>query len=162
MCCLIFYFQLHKHVVYLVDSLWDCCGALLKDWPAFTSVLLQDTLHSSGRCGECVTGDLKRVALAKSDHFLMENRFGADKNVICQFFVRFYRRVCFCACTPRSYSGRTGCTGGGPGGICASDLRGTGSGRKDWSQEGQNSSMSVKETALLSLNYTRIVSGCFR
>ncbi|CAJ1079792.1 cohesin subunit SA-2 isoform X2 [Xyrichtys novacula] len=34
--------QLHKHVVYLVDSLWDCGGALLKDWPALTSVLLQD------------------------------------------------------------------------------------------------------------------------
>uniref|UniRef100_UPI0037E7FB19 cohesin subunit SA-2 n=1 Tax=Semicossyphus pulcher TaxID=241346 RepID=UPI0037E7FB19 len=34
--------QLHKHVVYLVDSLWDCGGALLKDWPALTSVLLQE------------------------------------------------------------------------------------------------------------------------
>uniref|UniRef100_A0A3Q3N2W7 Cohesin subunit SA n=1 Tax=Labrus bergylta TaxID=56723 RepID=A0A3Q3N2W7_9LABR len=34
--------QLHKHVVYLVDSLWDCGGALLKDWPALTSLLLQD------------------------------------------------------------------------------------------------------------------------
>ncbi|XP_076602626.1 cohesin subunit SA-2 [Chaetodon auriga] len=34
--------ELHKHVVYLVDSLWDCGGALLKDWPALTSVLLQD------------------------------------------------------------------------------------------------------------------------
>ncbi|KAM9347320.1 cohesin subunit SA-2 [Symphorus nematophorus] len=34
--------ELHKHVVYLVDSLWDCGGALLKDWPTLTSVLLQD------------------------------------------------------------------------------------------------------------------------
>lgn len=161
MCCLIFYFQLHKHVVYLVDSLWDCGGALLKDWPAFTSVLLQDTSHSSGRCDECVTGDLKRLALAKSDQFLMANHLGANKNVIFQF-LGFHRRVCFCACTLRSYSGTTGCTGGGPGGICASGLRGTSSSRKDWSKEGQNSSMFVKEAALLSLNHTRIVSGCFR
>uniref|UniRef100_A0A3Q3Q2R3 Cohesin subunit SA n=1 Tax=Monopterus albus TaxID=43700 RepID=A0A3Q3Q2R3_MONAL len=35
--------KLHKHVVYLVDSLWDCGGALLKDWPALTSILLQDS-----------------------------------------------------------------------------------------------------------------------
>lgn len=34
--------QLHRHVVYLVDSLWDCGGALLKDWSTLTSVLLQD------------------------------------------------------------------------------------------------------------------------
>lgn len=149
MCCLIFCFQLHKHVVYLVDSLWDCGGALLKDWPAFTSVLLQDTLHSSGRYDDCVTGDLKRLALAKSE---------------CYFsvFLRFHRRVCFCACTLRSYSGTTGCTGGGPGGICASSLRGTGSGRKDRSKEGQNSSMFAKKSALLPLNHTRIVSGCSR
>ncbi|KAM6978191.1 cohesin subunit SA-2 [Tautogolabrus adspersus] len=41
--------QLHKHVVYLVDSLWDCGGALLKDWPALTSLLLQDPpSHSQG------------------------------------------------------------------------------------------------------------------
>ncbi|XP_026152212.1 cohesin subunit SA-2 isoform X2 [Mastacembelus armatus] len=35
--------ELHKHVVYLVDSLWDCGGALLKDWPTLTSILLQDS-----------------------------------------------------------------------------------------------------------------------
>lgn len=29
-------------MVYLVDSLWDCSGALLKDWPTITSLLLQD------------------------------------------------------------------------------------------------------------------------
>uniref|UniRef100_A0A8C4EQF9 Cohesin subunit SA n=1 Tax=Dicentrarchus labrax TaxID=13489 RepID=A0A8C4EQF9_DICLA len=41
--------ELHKHVVYLVDSLWDCGGALLKDWPALTSVLLEDpSSHSPG------------------------------------------------------------------------------------------------------------------
>ncbi|KAM8855582.1 cohesin subunit SA-2 isoform 2-T4 [Spinachia spinachia] len=33
--------ELHSHVVYLVDSLWDSGGALLKDWPTLTSILLQ-------------------------------------------------------------------------------------------------------------------------
>ncbi|GAA6224102.1 cohesin subunit SA-2-like [Lates japonicus] len=41
--------ELHKHVVYLVDSLWDCGGALLKDWATLTSILLQDpSSHSPG------------------------------------------------------------------------------------------------------------------
>ncbi|XP_076011271.1 cohesin subunit SA-2 isoform X2 [Genypterus blacodes] len=41
--------ELHTHVVYLVDSLWDCGGALLKDWPTLTSILLQDpTSQSTG------------------------------------------------------------------------------------------------------------------
>lgn len=35
--------ELHKHVVYLVDSLWDCGGSLLKDWPTFTTALLQNS-----------------------------------------------------------------------------------------------------------------------
>ncbi|XP_078480899.1 cohesin subunit SA-2-like, partial [Lampetra planeri] len=39
---------LHKHVVYLVDSLWDCGGALLKDWTTLTSLLLQEP-PSQGR-----------------------------------------------------------------------------------------------------------------
>ncbi|XP_058470569.1 cohesin subunit SA-2 isoform X1 [Solea solea] len=41
--------QLHEHVVYLVDSLWDCGGALLKDWATLTSLLLQDaSSHGAG------------------------------------------------------------------------------------------------------------------
>ncbi|CAL1582552.1 unnamed protein product [Knipowitschia caucasica] len=40
--------KLHQHVVYLVDSLWDCCSALLKDWPTITSILLQDLPSCSG------------------------------------------------------------------------------------------------------------------
>ncbi|KAJ8012485.1 hypothetical protein DPEC_G00043300 [Dallia pectoralis] len=34
---------LHQHIVYLVDSLWDCADVILKDWPALSSLLLQDT-----------------------------------------------------------------------------------------------------------------------
>ncbi|TSL16056.1 Mediator of RNA polymerase II transcription subunit 14 [Bagarius yarrelli] len=36
--------QLHQHIMYLVDSLWDCGGQLLKDWAFFTSLL---TAHPS-------------------------------------------------------------------------------------------------------------------
>ncbi|XP_050975250.1 cohesin subunit SA-2 [Labeo rohita] len=35
--------ELHKHVLYLVDSLWDSAGALLKDWTGLTSLLLPHT-----------------------------------------------------------------------------------------------------------------------
>uniref|UniRef100_A0A8C9WQ61 Cohesin subunit SA n=1 Tax=Scleropages formosus TaxID=113540 RepID=A0A8C9WQ61_SCLFO len=40
--------ELHDHVVYLVDSLWDSAGALLKNWTALTSLLFQDA-------GECLS-----------------------------------------------------------------------------------------------------------
>ncbi|XP_023656777.2 cohesin subunit SA-2 [Paramormyrops kingsleyae] len=36
--------ELHQHVVYLVDSLWDSAGSLLKDWASLTSLLL----HGAG------------------------------------------------------------------------------------------------------------------
>ncbi|CAL8267357.1 unnamed protein product [Lota lota] len=48
---LTFYMQseLHKHVVYLVDGLWDCAGELLKDWPTLSDILLQEpTPQSTG------------------------------------------------------------------------------------------------------------------
>lgn len=35
--------KLHQHVLYLVDSLWDSAGALLKDWTGLTSLLLPHT-----------------------------------------------------------------------------------------------------------------------
>ncbi|XP_016141935.1 cohesin subunit SA-1-like [Sinocyclocheilus grahami] len=35
--------ELHQHVLYLVDSLWDSAGALLKDWNGLTSLLLPHT-----------------------------------------------------------------------------------------------------------------------
>ncbi|XP_025131264.3 cohesin subunit SA-3 isoform X8 [Bubalus bubalis] len=33
--------ELHDHAAYLVDSLWDCAGSLLKDWESLTSLLLE-------------------------------------------------------------------------------------------------------------------------
>ncbi|XP_058642917.1 cohesin subunit SA-2 isoform X2 [Onychostoma macrolepis] len=35
--------ELHQQVLYLVDSLWDSAGALLKDWTGLTSLLLPHT-----------------------------------------------------------------------------------------------------------------------
>lgn len=87
-----FHYQLHKHVVYLVDSLWDCGGALLKDWPAFTSALLQDTSPSSGRCDvQCVTADGK--TLARCHQFLAANHLNADKRVIFRFFTSIWQQL---------------------------------------------------------------------
>ncbi|XP_073470688.1 cohesin subunit SA-2-like isoform X2 [Aquarana catesbeiana] len=34
--------ELHEHMTYLVDSLWDCTPGFLKDWQCMTSILLQD------------------------------------------------------------------------------------------------------------------------
>ncbi|XP_006896645.1 PREDICTED: cohesin subunit SA-3 [Elephantulus edwardii] len=33
--------ELHNHAAYLVDSLWDCAGPLLKDWESLTGLLLE-------------------------------------------------------------------------------------------------------------------------
>uniref|UniRef100_A0A8C4SNF4 Cohesin subunit SA n=1 Tax=Erpetoichthys calabaricus TaxID=27687 RepID=A0A8C4SNF4_ERPCA len=34
--------ELHKHMAYLVDSLWDNAGSLLKDWESMTELLLEE------------------------------------------------------------------------------------------------------------------------
>uniref|UniRef100_A0A8D0GKC6 Cohesin subunit SCC3/SA HEAT-repeats domain-containing protein n=1 Tax=Sphenodon punctatus TaxID=8508 RepID=A0A8D0GKC6_SPHPU len=34
--------ELHKHVTYLVDSLWDWATSLLKDWECMTALLLEN------------------------------------------------------------------------------------------------------------------------
>uniref|UniRef100_H3C8Q5 Cohesin subunit SA n=1 Tax=Tetraodon nigroviridis TaxID=99883 RepID=H3C8Q5_TETNG len=77
--------ELHKHVVYLVDSLWDCGGALLKDWPAFTSALLQDPFHSSAFAGltQAQQATLVEVLVASvrqaSEGPVLAGRTGAKK-----------------------------------------------------------------------------------
>ncbi|XP_058886191.1 cohesin subunit SA-2 isoform X2 [Acipenser ruthenus] len=40
--------ELHKHVSYLVDSLWDCASPLLKDWESVTALLLDDPQQGEG------------------------------------------------------------------------------------------------------------------
>ncbi|XP_068124209.1 cohesin subunit SA-2-like isoform X2 [Hyperolius riggenbachi] len=39
--------ELHQHVTYLVDSLWDCTPDFVKDWQFMTSILLQDKREES-------------------------------------------------------------------------------------------------------------------
>ncbi|XP_048352683.1 cohesin subunit SA-3 [Sphaerodactylus townsendi] len=34
--------EFHDHAAYLVDGLWDCAAALLKDWQALTGLLLEE------------------------------------------------------------------------------------------------------------------------
>ncbi|XP_019384955.1 PREDICTED: cohesin subunit SA-2-like isoform X2 [Crocodylus porosus] len=43
--------ELHKHVAYLVDSLWDWAASLLKDWACMTSLLLQDAEEDGALSG---------------------------------------------------------------------------------------------------------------
>ncbi|XP_063002284.1 cohesin subunit SA-3 [Elgaria multicarinata webbii] len=40
--------EFHDHAAYLVDSLWDCAAALLKDWQALTGLLLEEPLAEEG------------------------------------------------------------------------------------------------------------------
>ncbi|KAM4700235.1 cohesin subunit SA-2-like [Discoglossus pictus] len=40
--------ELHDHLTYLVDSLWDCTPGFLKDWQCMSSILLQDTCEEEG------------------------------------------------------------------------------------------------------------------
>ncbi|XP_041663582.1 cohesin subunit SA-2 [Cheilinus undulatus] len=75
--------QLHKHVVYLVDSLWDCAGSLLKDWPALTSVLLQEppsniqglTHEEKAVLGEILVASVRQA----SEGPVLAGRSGAKK-----------------------------------------------------------------------------------
>ncbi|XP_053311191.1 cohesin subunit SA-2-like [Spea bombifrons] len=34
--------ELHNHLIYLVDSLWDCTPGFLKDWQCMSTILLQE------------------------------------------------------------------------------------------------------------------------
>ncbi|NXN22773.1 STAG3 protein, partial [Nycticryphes semicollaris] len=35
--------ELHEHVTYLVDSLWDCTGPQLRDWKTISTLLLEES-----------------------------------------------------------------------------------------------------------------------
>ncbi|NXO82532.1 STAG2 protein, partial [Sitta europaea] len=50
--------ELHKHVAYLVDSLWDWAGKFLKDWECMTTLLLKNAEEA----GEALT-DAQESAL---------------------------------------------------------------------------------------------------
>nr|XP_023659201.1 cohesin subunit SA-3-like isoform X2 [Paramormyrops kingsleyae] len=40
--------EFHEHAAYLVDSLWQCAGAELRDWESMTSLLLQENGQDAG------------------------------------------------------------------------------------------------------------------
>ncbi|XP_029314249.1 cohesin subunit SA-2 isoform X2 [Cottoperca gobio] len=75
--------ELHEHVVYLVDSLWDCGAALLKDWPTLTSVLLQDpSSHGPGltRAEQAVLVDIVVASVRQAaEGPALAGRSGAKK-----------------------------------------------------------------------------------
>ncbi|XP_063152835.1 cohesin subunit SA-3 [Candoia aspera] len=48
--------EFHDHAAYLVDSLWDCASALLKDWQVLTGILLEDSIEAG-------LGDVKESSL---------------------------------------------------------------------------------------------------
>lgn len=75
--------EMHNHVVYLVDSLWDCGGALLKDWPSLTSALLQDSSSCSAGFTLAEQAVLVEVLVASvrqaSEGPVLAGRSGAKK-----------------------------------------------------------------------------------
>ncbi|XP_035170125.1 cohesin subunit SA-3-like, partial [Oxyura jamaicensis] len=43
--------ELHQHAAYLVDSLWDCAGARLRDWDTAGGLLLEEAPGEGGQLG---------------------------------------------------------------------------------------------------------------
>ncbi|XP_048885793.1 cohesin subunit SA-3 isoform X2 [Brienomyrus brachyistius] len=46
--CFFIHTEFHEHAAYLVDSLWQCAGAELRDWESMTSLLLQENGQDVG------------------------------------------------------------------------------------------------------------------
>ncbi|NXP77167.1 STAG2 protein, partial [Ramphastos sulfuratus] len=56
--------ELHKHVAYLIDSLWDWAGKLLKDWECMTTVLLKNTEEDGEALSDAQESVLIEIILA--------------------------------------------------------------------------------------------------
>ncbi|NXY88407.1 STAG2 protein, partial [Alcedo cyanopectus] len=56
--------ELHKHVSYLIDSLWDWAGTFLKDWECMTTLLLTDAGGDAEALGDACEGVLIEIILA--------------------------------------------------------------------------------------------------
>ncbi|NWI61578.1 STAG2 protein, partial [Calyptomena viridis] len=59
--------ELHKHVAYLIDSLWDWAGKLLKDWECMTTLLLKNA-EEDGEGGALIEIILATVREAAEGH----------------------------------------------------------------------------------------------
>ncbi|XP_013806262.1 cohesin subunit SA-2-like isoform X1 [Apteryx mantelli] len=56
--------ELHKHVTYLVDSLWDWAGKFLKDWECMTTLLLKNAEEDEEALSDAHESALIEIILA--------------------------------------------------------------------------------------------------
>uniref|UniRef100_A0A8C3KC00 Cohesin subunit SA n=1 Tax=Calidris pygmaea TaxID=425635 RepID=A0A8C3KC00_9CHAR len=56
--------ELHKHVAYLIDSLWDWAGKFLKDWECMTTLLLKNTEEDGEELSDAHESALIEIILA--------------------------------------------------------------------------------------------------
>ncbi|NWX98885.1 STAG2 protein, partial [Nothoprocta ornata] len=56
--------ELHQHVTYLVDSLWDRAGKFLKDWECMTTLLLKNTGEEGEALSDAHESALIEIILA--------------------------------------------------------------------------------------------------
>ncbi|NXY27784.1 STAG2 protein, partial [Pomatorhinus ruficollis] len=56
--------ELHKHVAYLVDSLWDWAGKFLKDWECMTTLLLKNAEEVGEALSDAQESALIEIILA--------------------------------------------------------------------------------------------------
>ncbi|NXM93777.1 STAG2 protein, partial [Sylvia borin] len=56
--------ELHKHVAYLVDSLWDWAGKFLKDWECMTTLLLKNAEEVGEALSDAQESTLIEIILA--------------------------------------------------------------------------------------------------
>ncbi|NXU58954.1 STAG2 protein, partial [Turnix velox] len=56
--------ELHKHVPYLIDSLWDWAGTFLKDWECMTALLLKSAEEGGEELSDAHKSALIEVILA--------------------------------------------------------------------------------------------------
>ncbi|KAM6417865.1 cohesin subunit SA-2-like isoform 2-T2 [Pluvialis apricaria] len=56
--------ELHKHVAYLIDSLWDWAGKFLKDWECMTTLLLKNAEEDGEELSDAHESALIEIILA--------------------------------------------------------------------------------------------------
>ncbi|NWU12009.1 STAG2 protein, partial [Cephalopterus ornatus] len=56
--------ELHKHVAYLIDSLWDWAGKCLKDWECMTTLLLKNAEEDGEALSDAQESTLIEIILA--------------------------------------------------------------------------------------------------
>ncbi|NXX75053.1 STAG2 protein, partial [Urocolius indicus] len=56
--------ELHKHVTYLIDSLWDWAGKFLKDWECMTTLLLKNAEEGGEALSDAHESALIEIILA--------------------------------------------------------------------------------------------------